>query len=812
MLSDLRFAFRALCKTPGFTAAAVLILAIGIGANTSVFSVVEAVLLRPLPYAQPQQLVSLQSAVGNQVGLFAVQEFCAYRDQTRTFQGLSAVASFNTTWVDHGDAQLVQGLRVSSNLFEMLGVRPLVGRLLSPADDRADAAKVVVMSEALWRRSYGGRADVIGRSILVDGEPRTIVGVIPAGFLLPVNSFHSDVCVPLQPDSMPTRYQASGLHYMKVFGRLAPGVTPAQVAADTKAVLTDLRQKYPNDFIGADNNTLTPLADDIVGDKRPVLLTLLGVVGSLLLLASANLAGLLLVRGLGRQRELAIRSALGCSKRHLMRLLLAECLVLAVAGGVVGLLLADWNLGALMSLMPTDLPRAQNVQFNGAILGFTLVVSLIAGVLPGLAPLWLCSRMDLREAVNAGGRGNTAGATQMRLRHLLAAIQIALALGLLACTGLFLRSFWAVGADRPGADPEHLITARLTLPQAGYPDYDALKRYYEQLRPRLEAIPGVDQVGTTSLLPLASGLATTDFKVAGRPEVAQSTLPSANYRLVTPGFFRTMGVPMREGRLFTEEDDANHPLAVIVSTALANAFFPDHHVLGQRLQLDDAPAGFRTFEIVGVVADLKQSKMEDGPSYDVYVPFRQMTSAAVPWVRLRNYWVLRTHAAPQMIEDALRREVRAVDPAVPVAAVATMEQVVDSALAVRRFTLIIIGFLAGAAVLLTTAGVYATIAYGVAQRTREIGVRLALGATARQIFQLIVGEGLLLAGSGAAMGLIVAFALTQLLSAQLYGVSPRDPAAMAASAVLLIAIALAACSLPARRASRVNPLEAMRTE
>lgn len=812
MLSDLRFAFRALCKTPGFTAAAILILALGIGANTSVFSVVEAVLLRPLPFPASKDLYLLKSAVGNQIGLFNVAEYCAYRDQTRAFKPVVAATAFNTSWVDQGEAQLVQGLRLSADTYEMLGLRPVIGRLLRAADDRPDAPKVIVLSEPMWQRVYGGRSDVIGRSVVVDGEARTIVGVVPTDFILPVNAYHADVAVPLQADANPARHQASSLHYLRVFARLAPGITVTQALEDSRKILIELRRQYPTDFIGAETNELVPLADEIVGATRPVLLTLLGVVASLLLLASANLAGLLLVRGLGRQRELAIRSALGCSRGQLIRLVFAECLVLSLAGAIAGLLFAQWNLGALLSLMPADLPRAHEVRFNGTLLGFTLLVSLVAGLLPGLAPVWLCSRMDLRDAVSMGGRGNTVGGAQMRLRHVLAAIQVALALALLSCTGLFLRSFWAIDSHPPGADPAHIITARLSLPKAGYPDVDALVRYSEALRPRLEALPGIQHVGTTSLLPLASGLATAEFALEGQPTTGQTNLPSANYRLVTPGFFEAMGIPLREGRRIESTDDAKHPLVVIVSATLADTYFPNHRVLGQRLQINDAPDGYRTFEIIGVVADVKQSKMEDGPSADVYVPFRQMTPAAVPWVRLRNYWVLRSTVAPQALEAALRREIRAVDPGVPVASVQTMEQVVDSSLAVRRFTLIIIGFLAGAALLLTTAGIYATIAYGVAQRTREIGVRLALGATARQIFRLIVGEGLALAAAGAVLGLAAAFALSQLIASQLYEVSPRDPIAMTSSAVLLLLISAIACSLPARRAARTDPLEAMRTE
>ncbi len=812
MLSDFRFAFRSLAKTPGFTAAAVLILALGIGANTSVFSVVEAVLLRPLPYRQPAALVAVQSPTSNQFGLFNFVEFCAYRDEAKTLTGLSAVAALNTTLIDHDEAQLVQGLRVSAGLFEMLGVRPVAGRLLTRDDDRPDATRVAVINENVWQRVFGGRLDVLGRSVLLNGEPRTIVGILPANFLLPLNGFNSDFCVPLQADSDPARHTAASLHFLKVFGRIAPGITPAQALAEMRGIYARLRHDYPVDFLGTPEGQLTPLSDAITGDTRQVLLTLLGVVGSLLLLASANLAGLLLVRSLGRHREFAIRSALGCSKTQLMRLLLTECAVLTTAGAIVGLFLAQWSLAGLLSLLPPGVPRAHEVALNGTVVGFIVIVSVIAGLVPGLAPVWLCSRMDLRDAVNAGGRGNTSAPGQMRLRHILASIQIALALALLTGTGLFLRSFWAIGAQPPGSDLAHTLTVRLSLPKTGYGDQQSLISYYERLRPRLAALPGVDAVGTTGLLPLVTGLATAEFRLTGQAIPPDRNPPSANYRLVSAEYFQAMGIPLQQGRFFSEEDDAHHPLAAIVSAALARTFFPKRSPIGQRIDVNDSAAGYRTVEIVGVVPDVKQSKMEDAPSFDVYVSFRQMADVAVPWSRLRTWWVVRTADAAQTIEPAVRREIHEIDPTVAIGSVLTMEQVVDSALAVRRFTLIIVGFLAATALILTITGVYATIAYGVAQRTREMGVRLALGATANQVFRLIAREGLVLVGGGAVLGLATAVGFSRLVASQLYGVSPYDPLALAASALLMFAIAFVACSVPARRAAQVDPLIAMRAE
>jgi putative ABC transport system permease protein len=812
MLSDFKFGLRALLSAPGFAFAAVLILALGIGANTAVFSVVDAALLRPLPYSHPENLYAIGSSAQSQFGFFNIPEFCDYRDRNRSFQGLAAVGTFNTSLVDQGEAQFVQGLRVSAGLFPMLGARPEAGRLLVPDDDRAGAPRVAVIGYGLWQRLYGGRSDAVGRIVSLSGQPHTIVGVLPPGFLLPVNGNNGDVCVPLQAESDPMRHQRTSLHFLFVFGRIAPGLSPAQATGDLRGVLRDLRRTFPEQYVGSGENQVTPLIDKIVGDVRPLLLTLLGVVATLLLLASANLAGLLLVRTMGRQREIAIRAALGSSRLALVRLLLAECSLLAGAGGLAGLWLAHWGLRALLTFIPAGLPRVHEVHFDGAIFAFAAAVALAAGLAPALVPIWFFSRADLRNAISAGGRSSTGGPGQKRLRHVLATFQVALALALIVCAGLFLRSFWVAGAERLGFQPEHALAVRLSLPEAGYPDRAALIRFDRQLQGRLAAIPGVTTVGATSLLPLTTGLSTAEFRVVGRPPPRTADVPSANYRVITPNFFDAMGIRLLRGRSVDERDDDNHPLAVVVNATLADAFFPDHRVLGQRLWVDDTATGGRTLEIVGVVANVKQGKMEDPPSYDLYVGYGQMTSVAAPWIRYRTFWVLRSAGQPQAIEGAVRREIRALDPGVPVASVHTLDQVIESARAVRRFSLIVIGFFAATALLLTVAGIYAVLAYGVVQRTREIGVRLALGATRRQVLSLIFQEGLGLVATGTGLGLATALSLSPLIAAQLYRVPPDDPTTLIGAVLLLFAIGFFACWVPARRAAQTDPLVALHAD
>lgn len=812
MIHDLKFAFRSLAKTPGTSLTFILILALGIGSNTAVFSVVEAVLLRSLPYERPQELFAVRSAAASEVGLFNLAEFCEYRDRSRSFAGLAALGSFNTNLVDGGEAQLVQGLRVSPQLFEMLGVKPRRGRLLTVEDEAAAAAKVAVISEEFWAARFGARDDVIGRVVRLSGELRTIVGVVPAGFVMPLNGYNKEVIVPLQPDADATRHNHNGVHSLVVVGRLAPGVSEAQALADFASVLAALKRERPETYTRFDQNALVPLAQQISGDVRPVLGTLWGLVGSLLLLACANLAGLLLVRGIGRRRELAIRAALGSSRLQLLRLLFAECLLLTVTGGVAGALLANVGLEKLLALLPPGVPRAAEIGFNGPVLAFTLLVSFVAGILPGLLPLWSFSRTDLRDAIQTSTRGSTGSAGLQRSRHWLVTVQIALAVALLACSGLFLRSFLAVGLERPGADPARTLTVRVSQPEVGYPDREALWRFEREFRSRLGAIPGVEAVGATSLLPLAPGLATTRFKVATQEERAGVELPNANYRLVTPGFFEALGARLVSGRFLAETDDAAHPLVVVVGATLARKHFPGQDAVGQEIEIEDRADGRRKFQIVGVVEDVKQGRLDDAPTFDLYLPFHQMEPPAVPWIRLRTYWVLRAALPASTLEAAFRRELKAMDASIPVASVLTLEQVADRSLAVRRFTLVIVGVLTGTALLLTVAGIYSVMAYGVAQRTREIGVRMALGASIGAILRQVLGEGMGLMVRGAALGVLAALALSRLIAAQLYKTSPYDPLTLTSAIVLLFAVGLLACWIPARRAARVSPLVAMTAE
>lgn len=807
---DLRFSARQLRKSPAFFFIAVMTLAFGIGANVAVFSIVDAVLLRPFAFARPEQLVWIYSQFAdNPRGPFTLPEFCDYRDQTTLFDGLGAVGTYNANLLDGDEPERVQGVRLSASIFEILGVHSFAGRILNAADDQTGAPPVVMISYGLWTRKYA-RENVIGRSVNLNGEARTIVGVLPPDFVLP--NLDRDVVVPLQPDADPRRFVRTSVNFLRLVGRLKPGVTPEQAHGELESIRQNLRKQFPDASLGNTGVIALPLADEIVGRARPMLVTLLGAVAALLLIACANLASMSVARGMARHRELAVRSALGASRGELVRLLLAESALLAIAGGALGFAVAFWGSTALARFVPTELPRIQNLALDYRILFFTSGIILAATAICGFTPAWLLSRTELRDALAAGGRGSSGGPGQSRVRRCLVAGQIGLALVLLAGAGLFLRSFAQLSNESAGFDPRGVLTVRLSLPQAGYPGRNALVAYYEKLSPRLMAIPGVKNVGLVSLLPLTRAHASVNFSRADRPPANRDDMPVAHFRVVTPGYFETLRIRLLSGRNFSEEDTGDRPPVAIVSAPLARKFFPDRSPIGQRLLIDDNDTAPRPVEIVGVVAEVKQEKLEVAATSDIYLPLRQVQPESVPWLRNNSFWVLQTAVSPLALESAVRKEIRAVDPNIPASSVRSMEQVMDEALAARRFTLFLVGIFAATALFLAAAGLYAVIAHGVGQRTREIGLRLALGASHRRVLGMILSEGLRLVLIGIAVGGVAAIGLVRLISNQLYGVGARDPVNFGMVVVILAGISLVACWLGARRALRIDPAEALRTD
>ena len=812
LIQDVRVSLRTLRKSPAFSAVAVATLALGIGATVAAFSVVNAILFRPFGFSEPERLLWIYSQrPDNARANFSLPEYCDYRDQNTSFDGLAAIASYNTNLSDSGESERVQGVRMSANAFDILGLRPLLGRTLIAADDRNGAPAVAMISYGLWSRRYTRNADIIGRSVNLNGESRQIVGVLPRSFALP--NLDTEVVVPLQPESDPRRNLRNSVSFLRLVGRLKSNVRAQQAHAEIDSIRQNLHRQFPDAYTGKVGITIVPLAEEIVSNVRAVLLTIFCAAGAVLLIGCTNLAGISLSRAGARQRELALRTALGATRSQLTRLLLAESAILAVIGGTLGILLVFWGQGALLRLVPTDLPRIETFSVDWKVFVFASLVTLIATLACGLAPAWLLSRSDLRNALLSCGRGSAGGDRQSRLRTWLVAGQIALAMVLLANVALLFRSFVRLSSEQPGFDCSDLLTVRFSLPQVGYPERASIIQFYQELQPRLAALPATKSVALVSILPLApKSIAFIQFTRPDRPPTKPEDTPSTNYRIVSPEYFHAMGIPLLDGRYFTEQDDGERRSVAIVSSVLAKNHFPDRSPIGQVVVIDDTDGDPRPVEIVGVVGAVKQANLETPAKADIYLPLRQMPKEAVPWLRNSAYFVMRTSPGAVGIAPLLHTEIRNVDANVAVGAVRPMSEMMAAALAARRFSLLLIGSFAGAALFLAAAGLYAVISYGIQQRTREIGVRLALGATHGSIFTMIFREGSLLLAIGIAAGLCIALMAARLIANQMYGVSEHDPFSFLVVSLVLATISLLTCGIAARRALNVDPVVALRAE
>jgi predicted permease len=815
LIQDVRFSLRTLRKSPAFFGVAVVTLALGIGATVAAFSVVNSVLLRPFGFSNSEKLLWIYSQrPDNPRANFSLPEYCDYRDQNTLFDGLAAIASFNPGLSDSGEPERVQGVKMTANAFTILGLRPLIGRTLISDDDKNGAEPVVLLSYGVWARRYAKNPDVVGRSVNVNGESRQIIGVLPSSFALP--NLDTDIVVPLQPESDPRRSVRSSVNFLRMVGRLKPQVTPQQAHAELDSIRQNLDRQYPNTYTEKIGLTIVPITEELVTNVRSVLLTIFCAAAALLLVGCTNLAGISLSRAGARQRELAVRTALGATRSRLVRLLLVESAILAMIGGSLGLTLEISGQGALLRLVPIDLPRIDSFAVDWKVFLFASAVTVLAMLACGLAPAWLLSRSDLRDALVSSGRGSAGGGVQSRLRTVLVAGQIALALVLLVNAVLLFRSFARLSSEQPGFDSSNVLTVRLSLPQITYTDRAAIIQFHEKLQPRLVALPGIQNAGLVSILPLApKSVSYVPFVRPDRPPAKLGDRPNTNYRMVTPDYFRAMGIPLLAGRYFTEEDNGDRPPVVIISSVLAKNHFPDRSPIGQRLMIDDNDTGPRPVEIVGVVGPVKQANLETPARPDTYVPLRQVIKEGVPWLRNSIYCTAKMKPEVGGVGynvSQLRAAVRNVDPSVAVGNVRPMTEVLAAALASRRFSLLLIGLFAGAALFLAAAGSYAVISYGIQQRTREIGVRLALGATRGRILGMIFKEGALLLGAGVAAGFGIALLLARLVASQMYGISEHDPLSFAIVVLLLTMIALLACWVASRRALNVDPVVALRSE
>lgn len=805
---DLRYAVRMLGKDPGFTAVAVLTLALGIGANTAIFTVVYGVLLRPLPFPQPDRIVQLAEVHQGQSDEMDLtsKQLDRLREDGQLFEHIAGYTDvgFNLATVD--EAEHLRGMPVSGEYFQVLGVRPALGRDFLREEDRGDGEHVAILSHELWMRRFGADPAAVGRKVLMDGEAYTVVGVMPAGFDPRASSelnpgVRADVWVPLE---LVAKTAGSGEN-IPVIARLRPGVTPAQVQSQMDLVTQDFRVRYPEDVTKETVMSFRPYQGMIGADMRPFLLVLLGAIGFVLLIACANVANLLLAKSGYRGREIAVRLAVGASRSQLLRQLVTESILLALAGGALGLALASAGMGSLLAMAPSTLPRLSDIRLDARIFAFTFAVSLLTGVLFGLAPAIYATRTNLIETLKEGEGRATAGGRRSRFRKGLVAGEFALSLVLLTGAGLMIATFAKLISTNPGFDQRHVLTMQFWLTGSKYNSTPSIVNFYRAVEQRIKTLPGVRGVGIVAAgLPLERG-GRKGFAIAG-PKEPESI--NANYREISPGYFAALGVSLELGRTFSEADSATSHPVVIVNESLARRYFRGSDPIGEHVYDNGLLS-----EIVGVVGDVK-TYLDKPAEPTIFVPAAQARYATS---KLFEGWfprsiVVETAGDPLALGQPAREAVSAVDPLVAAGAIRSMDQVLTHSLALRSFMMFLLSLFGGLALFLAGVGIYSAIAYAVSQRTREIGVRMAMGAEPRQVLTMVLWEGLKLVLTGLVFGVAVALMLTRLLVGLVYGVSMRDPLIFIIVNVVMLFVALLACYVPARRAARVDPLVSLRYE
>lgn len=799
LIRDLRQAFRSLLKRPGFTAIALIALALGIGANTAIFSLVNAVLLQPLPFPEPDRLVWAWGNIrngGNRASV-APLDYLDFRKENTTFEHLAATISVpvpvNLTGT--GEPERLTSAAVTGNYFQTLGVTPVLGRTFTLENEDPALNQVAVLSYALWQKRFAGDPGILNKTVTLDGQACEVIGVMARDFNFPQTA---ELWLPINFDRSPQMKQRRA-HFMRPIGRLKPGVTLAQAQADTDIVARRMEQQFPDTNTGW-NLRLVSLREQLVGGTRTTLWILFGAVGFVLLIACANVANLLLVRAASRQKEIALRTALGASRWRIIRQMITESVLLSLIGGVLGTLLAMWGIELLVLMSEGSIPPTAHVRIDLTVLGFTLLVSLLTGVLFGLAPALRTLKLSVSDTLKEGGRSGGEGARRNRTRSLLVVVESAVAVVLLVGAGLLIRSLYQLQNINPGFDARNVLTMRLDLPRKKYDQPAKSANFFQQLQARISALPGVETVGLVTELPLSGQPNDMPFTVVGRPATSSDQSFGADFRRVNVEYFKALRVPLTRGRNFTEQEMMQSAKVLVVSESLVNAVFPNEDPIGKRLQM---MMGKEPWEIVGVVGDIRHRSLDTPPYSTMYMPSYQTI-----WTNL----VIRTQGDPSALTAAVRKEVQAIDPDQPIAAVRTMEDWVDRAVAAPRYRTTLLALFAAVALVLASTGIYGVMSYSVAQRTHEIGVRMALGARQRDVLKLVVSHGMLLVLFGVALGLAGAFALTRVMSSLLFGVTAKDPLTFVAVAVVLVLTALLACYIPARRATKVDPLVALRYE
>jgi putative ABC transport system permease protein len=811
LAQDLKYALRVLRKSPGFTAAAILVLALGIGANTAIFSVVNAVLLRSLPFQDPDRLVHVwhvpppTSFPGMTRFTVSAANYVDWEKQNHAFEHM-AIYSFNSLNLTSGDRpEALQGASVSPDFFSALRSQPLLGRTFVPEEDHPGHDHVVILSHALWKSRFAGNPNIVGQNIDFDGQRYTVLGVMKPGFRFP------DWARFWTPMAWTDEQRAvRGEHHSLVVARLKPGVGLPQAQAEMDTISARLAQEYPADDKGW-GAIVVPLREDIVGDVRPALLILLGAVAFVLLIACANVANLTLAKTFARRKEIALRAALGASRARVLQQSLAETVVLSLAGGALGLLLAHAGTSLITNFLSGSLPRSAEIGLDAWVLAFTLVISLLTGIVTGLAPAWRLTKTDLNETLKHGSRGGSdSGGT--RVRNLLVVSEVALSLILLIGAGLMIRSLWMLRTVNPGFDPSNVVTMTVVVPRTRFSAPLQEVQFFETALARVRALPGIDSAGVIDDLPLSGDGSHQPIVIQGRPVTQMSEQPEVDVRLISPGYPHALRVPLRRGREFNAADTADRPPVVLISETLAQRFWPNEDPIGKHVTLTFSAAKPR--EIIGVVGDVKQDGLDvSAPSVTLYVPLGQLSAPSIgTWGSFPMSLVVRAASQEASVISAVTSAIHEVDPQTPVVEVATMNEVMANSVAQRRFNMLLFAAFAGLALLLAAVGIYSVLAYAVRRRSREIGIRMALGAQISDVLRMVVVEGMTPTLVGMAIGAAGALALGRVLSTLIYGVQPSDPLTFVGVSAILAAVALLASFIPAYRAARVEPVKALREE
>ena len=797
MLNDLRYALRMMSKHRLFTCVAVLALGLGIGANTAIFSVLNAVVLRPLPYHNPDQLVTILHDGAKPV---SPANYLDVAQQSQSFEGVAAAQWWEPNLTGRDEPEHLRGLQLTARMFQVLGVSPALGRTFNPDEDQPGREHVVVLSNRLWQRRFAGDPSVVGQQITLDGVGHTVIGVMPAEFqFAPFWATNAELWSPL---NLTPRATNRGGQSLRVFARLKAGATRSAAQAEVATIFQRLEQEHPQENKGL-ALAVEPLHEQVVGKTRPALIILFGAVSFVLLIACANVANLMMARATSRQKEIALRTALGASSSRIARQLLVESVVLGLVGGVFGLLLSTVGMKVLLALGPSSLPRLETIKLDLPTLGFTLGVSVITGLLFGLAPVLQTRKWNWNESLKESTRGSSAGRGRVNARRLLVISEVALALMLLVGGGLMVRSFGRLRAVDPGFNPDNLLTMTISLAGSAHSTRPQRVAFFNELLTRVETLPGVKSVSAINHLPLAGDVWTVPYTIEGRPAPAPGEKQGAVYRIIRPDYFRTMGATLLKGRDFNARDNETSPPVTIVNEAFAQRNWPNEDPLGKRIRVMDEET---PREIVGIVKALKQDQWTAEPNLETYLPHLQSPSQRALAL------VVRSSGDPIALVGAVQNQVWSIDKNLPVAEIRTMQEVVTGSIEQHRFNLFLLGLFALVALLLAVVGIYGVMSESVSSRTHEIGIRMALGAQPADVLRMVVWQGMVLAAIGIGIGVVGALWLTQFMSKLLYEVSPTDSATFLLIPVVLAVVVLCACLIPARRATRVDPLVALRYE